>query len=152
MIPRSLKNSSSSKPVNVGEFYKSSLYIAALDQRIVFKDSVLKFLKLDGLIENLTGYVESRIELTKMEIREDIAMGLSKVLLAILMGSVFTLFIILISIAVAHLIAKSIGAFGGFAVVAGFYLLLGLLLFAFKNAISEKLQDYLIQIMKKKKK
>jgi uncharacterized membrane protein YqjE len=117
----------------------------------VFKDSVLKFLKLDGLIENLTGYVESRIELTKIEILEDIAKGLSKVLLAILLGGIFTLFIILISIAIAHLIAKSIGPFGGFAVVAGFYLLLGLLLLAFKNAISEKLQDYLVQIMKKKK-
>lgn len=117
----------------------------------MFKDSILKFLKLDSLIENLTGYVEARIELTKMEIKEDIAKGLSKVVLFILMGAVFTLFIILISVAIAHLIAKSIGTFGGFAVVAGFYLLLGLLLFAFKTAISERLQEYFVHIMKKKK-
>jgi hypothetical protein len=57
----------------------------------------------------------------------------------------------LISVAVAHLIAKSIGAFGGFAVVAGFYLLLGILLFAFRDAITEKLQEQLVQIMNKKK-
>jgi uncharacterized membrane protein YqjE len=118
----------------------------------VLKDSFLKFLKLDSLIENLTGYVEARIELTKMEIREEIAKGLSKVALFMLMGAVFTLFIVLISVAIAHLIAKSIGAFGGFAIVAGFYLLLGLLLFGFRNAISEKLQDYLVHQMKKKKK
>ena len=117
----------------------------------MLKDSILKFLKLDSLIENLTGYVESRIELTKMEIREEIAKGLSKVVLFMLMGAVFTLFIILISVAVAHLIAKSVGAFGGFAIVAGFYLLLGLLLFAFKGAISEKLQDQIVENMKKKK-
>lgn len=117
----------------------------------MFKDSILKFLKLDSLIENLTGYVEARIELTKMEIREEIAKGLSKVLLFILMGAVFTLFIVLISVAVAHLIAKSIGAFGGFAVVAGFYLLLGLLLFAFRGVISEKLQEHFVHVMKKKK-
>jgi hypothetical protein len=117
----------------------------------VLKDSILKFLKLDTLIENLTGYVETRIELTKMEIREDLAKGLSKFLLFILLGAVFTLFVILISIAVAHLLAKSVGAFGGFAIVAGFYLLLGLLLFAFRGAIIEKLQDQLVQIMKKKK-
>jgi hypothetical protein len=86
-----------------------------------------------------------------MEIREEIAKGLSKVLLFMLMGAVFTLFIVLISVAVAHLIAKSIGAFGGFAVVAGFYLLLGLLLFAFKGAISEKLQEHFVHVMKKKK-
>lgn len=117
----------------------------------MLKDSILKFLKLDSLIENLTGYVETRIELTKMEIREDLARGLSKFLLFILLGAVFALFIILISIAVAHLIAKSTGPFGGFAIVAGFYLLLGLLLFAFRGAIIVKLQDQLVQIMKKKK-
>jgi hypothetical protein len=117
----------------------------------VLKDSILKFLKLDSLIENLTGYVETRIELTKMEIKEDLAKGLSKVVVFLLVGAVFSLFVILISIAVAHLIAKSIGPVGGFAVVAGFYLLLGLLILAFKNAIIEKVQEQLVQMMKKKK-
>jgi hypothetical protein len=117
----------------------------------VLKDSLLKFLKLDSVIENLTGYVEARIELTKMEIREEIAKALSKVALFILMGAVFSLFVVLISVAVAHLIGKSIGAFGGFAVVAGFYLLLGLLLYAFRDGINEKLQEYLAENMKKKK-
>jgi hypothetical protein len=139
------------KPIDLPEFYKSSLYIALLDLHIVLKDSILKFLKLDGLIESLTGYIESRIELTKLEIKEDIAMGLAKVLLAILIGVVFCLFIILISIAVAHLIAESVGPFGGFAIVAGFYLIMGILVFAFRNVISEMLQDYLMKIMKKKK-
>ena len=117
----------------------------------MLKDSILKFLKLESLIENITGYVETRIELTKMEIREDLAKGLSKFLLFILLGVVLTLFIILISIAAAHLIARSTGAVGGFAIVAGFYLLLGLLVFAFRETIIEKLQKQLIQIMKKKK-
>ena len=117
----------------------------------MLKDSILKFLKLDSLIENLTGYVETRIELTKMEIKEDLAKGLSKVAVFLLVGAVFSLFVILISIAVAHLIAKSIGPVGGFAVVAGFYLLLGLLILAFKNAIIEKVQEELVQMMKKKK-
>jgi uncharacterized membrane protein YqjE len=67
----------------------------------VLKDSILKFLKLESLIENLTGYVETRIELTKMEIREDLAKALANFLLFILLGVVFTFFLILISIAVA---------------------------------------------------
>lgn len=135
----------------IRDFSNLSLYIAIQDLFSVLKDTLLKFLKLDSLIESLTAYVEARIELTKMEIREDLAKGLSKVLLFMLMGAVFTLFIILISVAVAHLFAKSIGAFGGFAVVAGFYLLLGLLLFAFRRTISDKLQEQLVQIMNKKK-
>lgn len=117
----------------------------------MLKDSVLKFLKLDSLIENVTGYVEARIELTKLELKEDAAKGLSKVLLFLLMGVVFMLFVVFISIAVAHLISKSVGAFGGFAIVAGFYFLVSLLLYAFKDTIGEKLQDYLIEVMKKKK-
>ena len=108
-------------------------------------------MKLESLIENLTGYVETRIELTKMEIREDLAKALSNFLLFILLGVMFTFFLILISIAVAHLIAKSTGAIGGFAIVAGFYLLLALLVFAFRGTILEKLQNELVQIMKKKK-
>ena len=117
----------------------------------MLKESILKFLKLESLIENLTGYVETRIELTKMEIREDLAKALSNFLLFILLGVMFTFFLILISIAVAHLIAKSTGAIGGFAIVAGFYLLLALLGFAFRGAIVEKLRKQLVQIMKKKK-
>jgi len=117
----------------------------------VLKESILKFLKLDSLIENLTGYVETRIELTKMEFKEDLAKGLSKAALFLLVGAVFSLFVILISIAVAHLIARSIGPVGGFAVVAGFYLLLGLLIFAFRNSITARIQEQLVQMMKKKK-
>jgi hypothetical protein len=117
----------------------------------VLKDSVLKFLKLDSLIENVTGYVEARIELTKIELKEDVAKTLSKVLLFMLLGAVFTLFIVLISVAVAHLLARSVGAFGGFAIVAGFYLVVSLLVFVFRESISEKLQGYLVEVMKKKK-
>ena len=37
------------------------------------KDSIFKFLRLDNLVENLSGYVETRIELVKLEVREEIA-------------------------------------------------------------------------------
>lgn len=117
----------------------------------MLKDSILKFLKLDSLIENITGYVEARFELLKMEVKEDFAKGLAKMAVFMLMGVVFMFFLILISIAVAHLISKSVGPFGGFAIVAGFYLLVGLMLFVFRNAIMEKVQEQLMQIMKKKK-
>ncbi len=116
----------------------------------MLKDSILKFLKLDSLIDNITGYVEARFELMKMEVKEDFAKGLAKMAVFMLMAVMFMFFLILISIAVAYLLAKSIGVFGGFAIVAGFYLVLGLLLFAFRNAIMEQVQEQLIQIMKKK--
>ena len=118
----------------------------------MLKDSILKFLNLDSLIENITGYVEARVELMKMEVKEDFAKGLAKMAVFMLIGVALMFFFIFISIAAAYLLAKSVGAFGGFAIVAGVYLVLGLLLFAFRNAIMEKVQEQLLQIMKKKKK
>lgn len=118
----------------------------------MLKDSILKFLKLDSLIENITGYVEARMELMKLEIKEEVAKGLARVLLFMVLTVVFSLFIVLISIAVAYKIGESLGTFGGFAIVAGFYLLIGILLVLFRDALSESLEKQLAENMKKKKK
>lgn len=106
---------------------------------------------MDSLIENITGYVEARIELMKIEIKEELAKGLAKALVIVVMTAVLTLFVLLISMAAAFKIGESVGEFGGFAIMAGFYLLLGLLLYLFRNSISEKLEAQLTEIMKKKK-
>lgn len=118
----------------------------------MLKDTLLKFLKMDSLIENITGYVEARIELMKIEIKEEVAKGLAKALVFIVILAVFTLFVMLISVAVALKVGEYVGMFGGFAIVAGFYLLLVLLLSLFRESIIEKLEKQLEGVMKKKKK
>lgn len=117
----------------------------------MFKENILKFLKLDSLVDNVTGYVEARIELLKIEIKEEVARGLAKALVTVVMIAVFTLFIMLISIAAAYKVGETIGMFGGFASVASFYLLIGLLVFLFRNSITELLEKQLEERMKKKK-
>lgn len=107
---------------------------------------------MDSLIENITGYVEARIELMKIEMKEEVAKGLAKALVFVVMTAVFTLFVLLMSMAAAYKLGESVGAFGGFAIIAGFYLLLGFLLFLFRNSIAEKLEEQLTELMKKKKK
>jgi uncharacterized membrane protein YqjE len=118
----------------------------------VLKDTILKFLKMDSLIENITGYVEARIELMKIEIKEEVAKGLAKSLVIVVMIAVLTLFVLLISMAVAYKMGESIGTFGGFAIVAGFYLFIGLLLYLFRNPITDRLEKKLEEKMKKRKK
>jgi uncharacterized membrane protein YqjE len=120
--------------------------------RTVLKDSILKFLKLDTLIEHLTGFVETRIELMKLEIKEEVAKAMARVLILGILIAVFTLFIMLMSMAVAFKIGESLGLFGGFAIVAGFYLLVGVLLVTMRESIRETLEKQLGEIMKKKKK
>lgn len=118
----------------------------------MLKDTILKFLKLDSLIEHLTGFVETRIELMKVEVQEELARVLSRALVFIVILCVLTLFVLLISMAVSFKIGERLGNFGGFAIVAGFYLLVGLGILAFRTRISEQVEDKLQEIMQRKKK
>ena len=106
---------------------------------------------MDSLIDNVTGYVEARIELLKIEIKEEVAKGLARALVTVVMIAVFTLFVLLMSVAAAYKVGESIGMFGGYASVASFYLFVGLLVFLFRNSITEKLEKQLEERMKKKK-
>ena len=117
----------------------------------MLKDTFLKFLKMDSLIENITGYVETRIELLKIEIKEEIAKSLSKALVYVIIVGVVMLFVLLISMAGAYKIAEYVGMSGGFTIVAVVYLLLGLLVYAFRNSITERLEQRFQDKMNKKK-
>lgn len=118
----------------------------------MIKDSVLKFLKLDNLIQNLTGFVETKVELMKLEIKEDLAKGLSRVAVFIVVAFTFVLFIVFFSVALAFKLSESMGTFGGFAVIAAFYLLLAIVTFLSRGTIFNKLEKELGEIMTKKKK
>ncbi len=117
----------------------------------MLKETLSKFFKLDGLIDNLTGYLETRIELMKLEIKEDIGRGIAKVILLLGVVSFFTLFVFFISMAIAYKIGESFGVFEGFTIVAGFYFLVGMLLFLFKNPLTEKLEKQITESMQSKK-
>lgn len=118
----------------------------------MMKDTILKFLKLDSLIEHLTGFVETRIELMKVEVQEELARVLSRALVFVVISSVLTLFILLFSMAISYKIGERLGNFGGFAIVAGFYLLIGVIIIGFRTQISETVENKLEELMKRKKK
>jgi uncharacterized membrane protein YqjE len=118
----------------------------------VLKDTVLKFLKLDSLVEHITGYVETRIELLKVEIQEGVSKVLSKALVSVVIIAFVTLFVLLMSMALAFKLGESVGAFGGFAIVAAFYFLIGLIAFFFRDALAEKVETKLQDVIKKMKK
>lgn len=109
----------------------------------MIKEAILKFLKLDGLVNNLTGYVEGRIELMKYELKEDLARGLAKVSILFLAALLFTFFLIFVSVAVAFKLSESMGEFAGFGMVAGFYFLLLMVIVLFRNSISKSLEKKL---------
>jgi uncharacterized membrane protein YqjE len=118
----------------------------------VIKDTIAKFLRLDGIMSNLTGYIEARIELMKMEIKEDVAKALSKAIVYAIIGFVVTLFVLFISMAVAYKIAEATSLFTGFTIVAGFYLLVGAALWMIRDNLKKKMETQFNENFKLKKK
>jgi uncharacterized membrane protein YqjE len=115
-------------------------------------NSIAKFFKVDSLISNLTGYVETRIELLKVEAKEGLSKGLAQVLILVLVAFVFSLVIIFLSVGVALLLSTRWGAFAGFGIVAGFYLVVGIVLLVSRESLNKALEKKIAEVLSKKKK
>lgn len=111
----------------------------------MLKDTLLKFFKLEGLVNTLTGYVETRIELLKYEIKEDMAKAISRIALVLLVALLFTFFLLFISVSVAIKIGEAWGTFAGFGVVAGVYLVLMLIILLFRDPIGKNIETKIKQ-------
>lgn len=115
------------------------------------KETILKFLKIDSLVDNLSGYMDARIQLLKIEIREEVAKVLSKGLVHLVIAFFVFLFLIFLSIGIANYLNDSLGdSFSGYWIVAGFYLLLFILLIVFRKDIDKRFERYFSALIKHK--
>ena len=105
----------------------------------MLKDTLSKFFKVDALLENLSGYVETRVALLKVEVKEEVAGGLAKGVAYLLIAFVLALFVLFVSVAVAVLLSVKLGLFAGFAIVAAFYLITGIILWLSRAKLIGKL-------------
>jgi uncharacterized membrane protein YqjE len=116
-------------------------------------DSILKFLKLDSLVSNLTGYVEARIALMKSEIKEDVAKAISR---GMVMAGLFFmgfLFLVFFSIGLAQFINVFFAySYAGYWIVAGIYAVIFLFLLVFREKIYQSFESQFSEIMKRKEK
>lgn len=113
------------------------------------KDIIFKFLRLDGLIENLSGYVESRIELLKIEIREDVAKAMAKTLIFLVMFFLAFLFLIFLSIGLAHFLNQYLAhSYAGYWIVAAIYGLGFLFFLIFRKSIYANFEHRLSEMIK----
>jgi uncharacterized membrane protein YqjE len=117
------------------------------------KESVFKFLKLDNLISNLTGYLESRVELMKLEIREDVARLLSKsIVYAVIILFAF-LFLIFFSIGLAQYLNTFFEvSFAGYWIVASIYGITFFVFLLFRKNIHKSFERHLTEMIKRKEK
>lgn len=100
---------------------------------------ILKLLKVDSLINNLTEYVETRIAIIKAEAKDDImkTMRAAMIFGAIAVLGLFFLLFLSLTIALA-LNAVLDSWFWGFAIVTGVYLVILIVLYSLRN--SEKVK------------
>jgi len=92
------------------------------------------------LIETLFGqskeYVENRFDLYKLKAVDKTASVASAVISGVVLFLVFFIFFVILNIAIGLLIGDLVGrASWGFLIWAGFYLIVGLILFAGRNKI-----------------
>lgn len=103
------------------------------------RKGLFKFLKIDQLIDDLSNLVETRIELAKIEVREEIAkiiVSFSSVLIISLFG-LFTLLFISIGLAF-YLNELWHSLYQGFFAVGGIYLLIALIVYLLKKKLPIK--------------
>ncbi len=116
-------------------------------------ETVLKFLKLDSLVSNLTGYVETRIALMKVEIREDMAKVIARGMVMVALFFMAFLFLVFFSIGLAQFFNIFFEFnYAGYWIVAGIYVLFFLLLLVFKKNIYQYFEEHFSEMIKRKEK
>ncbi len=116
----------------------------------MLKDKLLKFFKIEGFVQNLGNYIETRVELLKLELKEEVIKSVSKLSLIFVLALFFFISFLFLSVALAFWIGTVAGNTGGFAIVGGLYLLLGATLLIFKEQINHSLEKKIIEVVNKK--
>ncbi len=89
---------------------------------------------IDSLIDRVKIYVETRIDLLRLKAIDKSSSFISLLVSMIIVILMSFLFIIFLSVGAALLLGEMLGkTYYGFFIVAGFYLLVGLILFALRD-------------------
>lgn len=98
---------------------------------------LLKLLKLDGVFDAISAYIEARIALIKLEIREEIAAIMSRLFLALILIITFSVFFLFLNLGISLYLNSFFEDYPhiGFLIVAGFYLLVFIILMLLKKTI-----------------
>jgi uncharacterized membrane protein YqjE len=115
------------------------------------KDILFKLFKLENIAFNLTGYVESKLELFKLEIRTDVTKALSRAMTLIFLALLGFLFLLFLSLGLAYLINSFFEAqYIGFFVIALFYGIVFVSLYINRNALTSNMEEQILKSQKNK--
>ncbi len=115
---------------------------------------LLSFLKVDSIFEDIVAIIEAKVELLKIELKEEAAKTASKLIGAIFFGIMVFLIVIFLSITIASLINHFMESdFWGYAIVTLFYVLLlvGYKLFNVGKKLEIRIEESLNNLHKNEK-
>jgi uncharacterized membrane protein YqjE len=117
------------------------------------KEKLVKMLRLDNLLENLSGYLEARMELFKVEIREDLARTLSRAIVYIGIGFCGFMLLVFFSIGFALFLHRYFeDEYVGYMIVAGLYAIVFFLFFIFRKDLDKRFEKQFMEAIKRKNK
>ncbi len=102
------------------------------------------------MIDTLKDYAEKRLELLKLQATEKSSLGAGNLVFIILVSITLLFFIVLLNIGLGLWIGSLLGNYAyGLLIMAGFYLLLTLILFALRKAVLNSVAGSIIKFMYK---
>ena len=97
---------------------------------------LLKLLRLENIFDNLVGFIETKIEFYKVQFKEEIAKALGMLIFLFFLSQLILLFLIFISFFLVAYINYLLSSQNlGFLIIAIIYMILGLLLFLFREKL-----------------
>lgn len=109
----------------------------------------MKFLKLDALIDNVVGYLEARVELMKMEVREEVATVLTRGLVIMVLFLVGFLCVLFLSLGLAQYLNTFFeGEYAGYMLTAGLFGIILLVLVLLRKTLFKMLEKQFVDMIK----
>ncbi|MCH8231388.1 MAG: phage holin family protein [Bacteroidetes bacterium] len=115
------------------------------------RKGLLSFFNIDSIIDNMSGYIENKIALLKIEIKEDMAIAGARILIMLVLALFMFMIILFLSIGAGALFNMMLGNdYLGYFIVAGFYLILFMIfgLMHKKLGIEQKFEKIILKILK----
>lgn len=103
--------------------------------------------KIEGLSDNVKEYIQLNYEIFKLEATEKVSEIGSSLFSSLVLGIALFLFILTLSMGAGFYLSALLGdSYSGFAIIAGFYLLISIILFVGRKKLLENpLRDSIIR-------
>lgn len=106
----------------------------------------LDIFRVKNIINALIGYIETKVELYKIQFKEEIVKALSILVLVIIFSMIGLLFVFFLSHFIAQIINNYVNSYYiGYLVVTFFYLIAGVIVYFTRNKIKDSVIDMMFQ-------